>query len=303
MSKRKTHEQFIKEFNEKNPNANHIEILGEYVKNSTPLPCKCKIDGYEWNCRPSHLLGSKSTKPTNCPMCSGKARKTTEYFKKEIKEINPNIEILGEYINSSTKILCKCKIDGHEWSPIPDNLLQKHGCPKCGGQLKKENEVFKKELENINPNIITLEEYNGTHNHILCKCNICNHSWKSRPHELLDGYGCPQCNSSKGEVKIINYLNKLNAKFISQYKFKDCKFKQQLPFDFYLPQHNICIEFDGKQHFEIIEHFGGLDYFIDRKIRDTIKNIYCQQNNIKLIRIPYWDFDNIEEILKRELNL
>ena len=53
----------------------------------------------------------------------------------------------------------------------------------------------------------------------------------------------------------------------------------------------------------MLDYFGGLDGFIDTKIRDTIKTIYCKENNIKLIRIPYWDFDKIEEILERELRV
>ena len=86
-----------------------------------------------------------------------------------------------------------------------------------------------------------------------------------------------------------------------QYKFDDCRSKDKLPFDFYVLSKNIAIEYDGRQHYEIIEWFGGFDSFIEGKIRDTIKTIYCKENNIKLIRIPYWDFDNIEEILDREL--
>ena len=76
-----------------------------------------------------------------------------------------------------------------------------------------------------------------------------------------------------------------------------------LPFDFYLPDYNTCIEYDGIQHFEVVDYFGGLDGFITTKIRDTIKNEYCKSKNIKLIRIPYWGFDNIENILKKELNI
>ena len=76
-----------------------------------------------------------------------------------------------------------------------------------------------------------------------------------------------------------------------------------LPFDFYLPQYNCCIEYDGKQHY-LYGGFGNdLLELMNIKYRDNIKTNYCQQNNIKLIRIPYWDFDNIEEILKQQLNL
>ena len=53
----------------------------------------------------------------------------------------------------------------------------------------------------------------------------------------------------------------------------------------------------------IVNHFGGLNGFITTKIHDTIKTQYCKNNNIRLIRIPYWDFDNIENILSQLLNI
>ena len=98
-------------------------------------------------------------------------------------------------------------------------------------------------------------------------------------------------------------LNKYNVDFKSQYKFNDCKSKRELPFDFYITNLNIVIEYDGIQHYRIIKYFNGLDGFITTKIHDVIKTKYCKDNNIKLIRIPYWEFDNIENILIKELNL
>ena len=115
------------------------------------------------------------------------------------------------------------------------------------------------------------------------------------------GDRCPKCKESKGEKEITKVLNDLNIDFKSQHKFDDCKFKKQLPFDFYIPQLNIIIEYDGELHYMIKEHRGGFDGFVDRIIRDTIKTEYCKKNNIRLIRIPYWEFKNIEKILKHEL--
>lgn len=102
---------------------------------------------------------------------------------------------------------------------------------------------------------------------------------------------------SIGEQRVRHVLRESNFTFSEQHKFDDCKFYRPLPFDFYIPNLNIAIEYDGRQHFEISEYFGGLDSFINTIIRDTIKNDYCRRNNIRLIRIPYWEFDNIEEIL------
>ena len=76
-----------------------------------------------------------------------------------------------------------------------------------------------------------------------------------------------------------------------------------MPFDFYLPDYNTCIEYDGELHYKAVDYFGGDDALMNTKCRDEIKTQYCKENNIKLIRIPYWEFDNIEEILNRELEV
>jgi hypothetical protein len=102
---------------------------------------------------------------------------------------------------------------------------------------------------------------------------------------------------SYGEQKVRQVLREHEIVFSEQYRFDDCKFKLPLPFDFYLPNLNTIIEYDGMQHFEIVEAWGGIEHLIDNVIRDTIKNEYCKANNIKLIRIPYYEFDRIEEIL------
>jgi hypothetical protein len=92
------------------------------------------------------------------------------------------------------------------------------------------------------------------------------------PYNHLMGKGCPICKSSRGEIKIINFLLKNNIQFIPQKTFEGCKYKLNLEFDFYLSDFNICIEFDGEQHFASNEYFGGEKNFELTKLRDDIKN-------------------------------
>lgn len=125
--RRKTHEEFLRDFEEKQPeNFNKTEIVGEYINNYTKIKCRCKIDGYEWEATPNHLLQGRG-----CPLCGGTLKKTHEQFVKEMKEINPNIEIISEYINTQTKIKCRCSIDGYEWEALPSFLLRGGGCSRC----------------------------------------------------------------------------------------------------------------------------------------------------------------------------
>lgn len=97
----------------------------------------------------------------------------------------------------------------------------------------------------------------------------------------------------------------MDLSFIQQKKFLDCKDKTYLPFDFYLPDYNCCIEYDGEQHFHIPKNKAST-FFTKEKIdliqkHDNIKTEYCKNNNIKLIRIPYTDYNklNIDYIVNK----
>lgn len=103
------------------------------------------------------------------------------------------------------------------------------------------------------------------------------------------GKGCPNCHDSEGEKVIDKLLTENKLQFIRQKSFIDCKNERPLYFDFYLSESNLCIEFDGIQHFEPIAYWGGEENFIKIKKRDEIKNEYCNNNNIRLIRIKYND--------------
>lgn len=305
IKRTKTHEQFMQELHEVNPHANNIQVLGTYVKGKTKLKVRCKVCGHEWETIPNNLLQGHG-----CPKCGKKQSiqkqtKTHDQFIKELQEINPDIEVLGTYVNNSTKILCKCKVCGHIWEVVPNSLLRGSGCPKCGIKIitQKNTETYEEFMEKFNTknthakDIEILGTYVNSQTKILCRCRKDEYEWETRPASLLQGYGCPKCSISKGEKRVAQYLQDNNISYISQYKFNDCRFKLPLPFDFYLPQYNTCIEYDGDFHYKIIKNLGGVDGLIDTKIRDTVKNIYCENNNITLIRIPYWDYDNIEKIL------
>ena len=110
-------------------------------------------------------------------------------------------------------------------------------------------------------------------------------------------------NCSYGEQKIQDILEKMNINFLNQYWFKDLRGnnKQPLRFDFYLLDYNILIEFQGEQHYEEIQYFKS--NLKENQKRDNQKREYCKKNNIKLIEIPYWDFEIIdEEYIKEKIN-
>lgn len=123
----------------------------------------------------------------------------------------------------------------------------------------------------------------------LCKCD-CGTILEVEGANLKSGHttSCG-CIRSKGENKIAELLNLLNISFEKEYTFSDLPKRR---FDFYLPDKNLCIEFDGKQHFTYVATWhGSLARFEESKKRDEEKNNYCKEHGIKLIRIPYYDYD------------
>jgi len=145
---------------------------------------------------------------------------------------------------------------------------------------------------------IELLKFNGVFSEIKIKCKKHGTLKTTFDRFIYSKSGCPFCKSSHGEIVIKSYLDECCINYISQKTFSDCVDKQKLQFDFYLPELNVCIEYDGKQHYEFIEYFHKTqDRFKSQQKRDEIKTEYCKERNIKLIRIPYYEFDNIESIL------
>lgn len=294
-----------------------IEILSEYVNWDTKVKCRCKIDGYEWYGRPSVLLYGGG-----CKICGHKkiwnsrGKKTTDDFKKEMNIVNDNIEIIGEYKGSHDLVKCRCKLDGKIWESYACNLLNKSAtCPTCAiNHMRKleslSTDDIRKHIISYDLNIELLSEYNNNRNKLKCKCNIHGNEYYVSPKTILYNKtsGCPLCGQSLGEIKMNNILKNNGYDIIQQYSFKDCKYKKPLKFDGYCKDKNIAFEYQGEQHYFPVDFSGnGNDYakiqYENGLIRDNIKRKYCKDNNIKLIEIPYWEYENMESFLRKELNI
>ena len=261
-------------------------------------------------CDKGHTFNMSLTKFNQghrCLQChneSGSNRKYTYEFVKEYIE-NEGYELLSTgYNTTKEKLLIKCD-RGHIFEMSFEDFKEGHRCWECykidklRTPKKYTYEMVKECIEEEGYKLLSTE-YESYSSKLTMECPN-GHKFKMSLGKFKNGRRCPKCKKSKGEIEISKILDLYNIKYEEEYRFENCKFKYTLPFDFYLPEYNTCIEYDGIQHFYIIEQFGGLDGFISSKIRDTIKNIYCENNNIKLIRIPYWEFNNIETIINEEL--
>lgn len=298
-------ETFKDRIKELNPN---LEILSEYTRSQDPVRYKCLVCGCEREALAMHLL-----KGHGCSRCAKNMKRTTESFIEEMAEINPNITILGEYINARTHISCKCKVCGNEWNAVPYSLTIGRGCPECGYKKISEskyktNEWFVSKLNDINPLIEPLEEYKSNDSKIKFRCKECQAEWYNTPNKVLQHRGCPHCKMSNPEREIKLFLERNSIDYIYEKSFDDLKGKKNgfMSYDFYLPDKNILIEYQGKQHYRPVA-FGGIEYekaiirFIDQLKNDEIKNNYAKEHGYNLLIIPYWFNDKLIQILSGKI--
>jgi hypothetical protein len=256
-----------------------------YVNDRTNITIICPTHG-EFEQTPSnHKNGQK------CPKCQGK-NLTLNEIKEKLNYIHfnkYNYEKFNSHIKSSEKITIICSEHG-EFEQTLNNHMRGQGCKKCAGLEKPLTNELIKIFNNIHGDKYdySLIDYKNAHSKIKIICS--KHGiFEQTPNNHKNGNGCPICCESKGELEIRKFLEANKIYYVSQYKFPDCKNKLGLPFDFYLPDYNICIEFNGIQHYKAITHFGGDDNLIKIKDRDKIKKEYCFKNNIPLIIIKYND--------------
>lgn len=279
-----------------------------YKNCKTKLVIICKKHG-EFLQKPyHHLQGS------GCPKCkniviSNKLKSNTTKFIEKANKIHNNKYNYDQvnYINSSEKIIIICEKHGR-FLQIPSGHLQGKGCPKCkniiiSNKLKLNTKEFIKRANKIHNHIYDYSKvtYIGNTNKVIIICKK-HGEFLQTPGSHLNGHGCPKCKSSKGEKEVRRVLKKYGIKFKEQYRIKECRDKRPLPFDFYIPKYNLCIEYDGELHYQKWHKSNTSQLKLEKtQYHDKIKTDYCKQNNIKLLRIPYWEKDNIETIICEEL--
>jgi hypothetical protein len=198
--------------------------------------------------------------------------------------------LIKEYKDNKSKVKIICKYHGEFTQRVNDHISKGIGCPECTldrFRISKDDFITRSNVTHNNKYIYPKNiKFKSNKDKIEIECK--KHGiFKQRVDAHLQGKGCTICKDSKGELEVREYLIKNGIEFIQQKRFSDCMFKSELPFDFYLPKYNICIEYNGIQHYKPIDYFGGIKSFHYQLIRDKIKNEYCSKKNIHLIVIKY----------------
>lgn len=231
----------------------HIKILTPIIyKAHDNIECECNICKYRWNTGSiSHLKQGHG-----CPNCTGNAEKTNQEIKNNIVSKYPNLQVLK--INGINDITVKCKDCGTIRNSSLNKILTYSKCEICSGYRLNTN-TFVAKLNKINPDIEVLGKFKTTADYIQVKCKKCGRIWMARAGKLLEGIRCTCINRSKGELLVESILKNFKINYTHFYTIKDSKLISQnrIIVDFFLPDYNTFIEYNGKQHYIPVEYFGG----------------------------------------------
>jgi len=294
-------DQFIEKAKEIH-NDKYDYSLVEYTKTNIKVKIICKEHGIFEQTPNCHLSGS------GCAICSvikthDQQKLTISQFIEKAKEIhNDKYDYnLVEYNGGKNKVKIICKEHGIFEQKAYVHLNNKSGCPYCTGKINNNIDFFISKAKKIHNNRYNydLVEYKDPKTKIKIICKEHGIFEQTPDGHLNKKSGCQKCNQSKGENEIAVFLENNKINFIQQKKFDLCKNKNNLLFDFFLEENNICIEFQGIQHFKQIDFFGGIKEFEKRIENDNIKRKFCKENKIKLLEISY--VDNISKELNNLL--
>tara|TARA_B110000114_G_scaffold178818_1_gene212387 strand:+ start:655 stop:2709 length:2055 start_codon:yes stop_codon:yes gene_type:complete len=279
----------------------------DYVNSSTHVIVGCYEHGY-WSVLPSNHMYGKS----RCPVCSrrdgGKKRsisltKDTEWFVSVAEEIHyfKYDYSKTEYKSSRKKLWIECPESGHEpFEQWPRVHLSGKGCPACGREsaaamARLTHEEVVERFTDIHRDRYDYSkaEIYGTDSYIKIGCPEETHPiFIQKVSAHLEGKGCPRCSLSKGETAVARLLDLASVNFEVEFVMEDGVDNTRLRFDFYIPNQNVLIEYDGEQHYRPVT-FGGmtkekaLEVHKKIKSRDHRKNVWALDKGYRLIRIRF----------------
>lgn len=262
-------------------------VLGEYTTTLTKIQMRHNKCGTEFTPTPARFLEG-----TRCPKCRSSHQPKSE--EKFISELPQGYTLVGNYVNSKTKVLIRHEACGYEWYTNPATIIRGHGCPKCANNIRKTPEEFCREMEDYD----ILEDYKTNKDKILVRHKECGYEWRTRPNDLISGYGCPYCAKmvSNKEKDLRAFIESLGVSPL--YNVRDVISPKEL--DIYIPEKNVAIEFNGN-------YWHGAEQ--KDKNYHYNKSKECEEKGIRLIHIFEYEWDNerqrpiLENIIKHALGI
>ncbi len=302
MTKLKTTELFVRQAKSKHGDKYNYDQV-RYINTRTKVTIYCKNCEESFSQLPAcHIRGHGCNK---CGIKSGsiKNKLNLEEFVKNAKKVHGdkyNYDLV-DYVGSRTKVIIFCVSCNKTFSQRPVHHLRGSGCMECGAKLsidkrKDNNHIFIEKAKIVHGDRYNydLVNYVRTDSKITIFCISCNKSFEQTPNHHIRGKGCPY-HVNKTEMKLYDWLTEQKYEVKKEHRFKETKKSR---FDFYLPNHNLVIELDGKQHFEQVRNWNSPE---ETQAKDKLKMDYCIKNNISMIRLLQEDVFNDKYDWQEEL--
>lgn len=289
----------------------------DYVKNDIKSIAIC-LQGHGAFLTSYSIVTNKNTKYA-CPDCANEH--TGDYCKLTQEEAIERIDKAQcrtldldnfIYTDAITNSECTCLICNTKFLASYANLTNSTGvkkCPTCSRQhtanLRKPTQtqawetIHEKKGEEFE---ISYFRYVDSFTNVHVKCKVCQ-TEGVKTYVALVGkkdVGCVPCNQSKGEKRVKKYLESIKEEYEREVSYPECKWKRKMPFDFYLPQYDLLIEYQGEFHYNAYPPMFTEEKLGVRQVKDKIKKEYAETHH-KFLEIPYWEFKNIEKILKETI--
>lgn len=301
-------EDVIKEFITVHGDTFNYDLVN-YIGSNKYVKIICNTCGHQFSKLPyEHIKSEKGY----CPKCNKRSnvinlQEIIDMFNK----IHNNKYDYSKFIYNgfSKNSIVTCPIHGDFEITYGSHKIG-CGCCKCGGVYHYTREEY---IEKFSPIHDFKYDYSQfvyknmkTKSTIICPMHG---PWQQTPKDHAAGYGCPVCNSSKGELSIRKFLKEHSIKFEPQYRITECRNIYPLPFDFGILKDDgsldFLIEFQGEQHFRPVKYSKmseeqKIKKFNDTVFRDVIKKEFCKNNQINILYITYKELDRIEEILSQQ---
>ena len=300
MPRKKTHEEFIAEVN--SLVGDEYTVVGTYINARTKVEVRHNKCGNTWLPTAQNFIAR-----SRCGHCYGTNNKNTKEFQEKVRIVTDGeYEFVGQYISARTPSMFIHRVCEESFSMRPNSFISRgHRCPKCAHEIngykrRKTAEQFALDVVRILGDDYSLaSEYSGSSREVVMHHKICNEFYTATANNVMGGKGCPICRESKGERRIAEWLSANQFTFERQWLIRYELDKPPLKLDFIVQ--GVAIEYDGEFHYLPMAHAGGNEGLRSQQARDRIKDKYCADNGIPLIRIPYWEFENIDAILTEKL--
>lgn len=309
MSKIRWNYESVKQFVIDNSDCTLLSTEFKTAKTNMSFKCKCGND-FETTFERFRLRNKRQCNDCGFKNQLEKQSLSFDEVKKYVEENSDCILISETYVNTKEKLKFKCGCGEPFYKSFEKFKSKSKMCKKCSYDEISKSQIF--EYEFVKSYIeykgceLLSTEYNSCEDILDIKCS-CGENYEASFSNFKNDnqIRCKRCTNkmSKGEILIEDYLRHNHIKYETQYTFEDLKAgnnKHKLKFDFgiFIDNDLSClIEFDGKQHSNPVEYFGGREAFEILQENDNKKNEYCKLNNLKLIRIPYKHLKNINDIL------